>query len=159
MFRHEIVGKDVIEERRGKVDMLDRLFVCEGCFKYEKEGEKAWQHREVCGRLNAEAEEDEDGCLAQVPGKRIYTHGSDAVWSVWEVDGEVDSVSSSEYNLLGQEGANLMIFCTALLSMPLPLWQALPRQQIRLLRRPRFPLLSPGPHGPSNKQAASGGVL
>lgn len=93
MFRHEIVGKDVIEERRGKVDMLERLFVCEGCFRYEKEGERAWQHRGVCSRLNGTADEDGEEGLAQVPGRRIYTHGSEGLWSVWEVDGEVDSVS------------------------------------------------------------------
>jgi hypothetical protein len=86
----EIVGREVVD---GK-EMLERLYVCKWCFKYSKEL-MAWRgHTVVCPRRT--------GRESKVPGRRIYVHGDgsgcegmngEEVWSVWEVDGEIDTVS------------------------------------------------------------------
>lgn len=78
----EIVGREVVE---GKKEMLERLYVCCHCFKYSKELMAWLGHVRACERRFG-------GELGMVPGRQIYTHGS-GTWSVWEVDGEVDTVS------------------------------------------------------------------
>jgi hypothetical protein len=80
----EIVGKEVVE---GKKEMLERLYVCNHCFKYSKELMNWVLHVRACERRGG-------GALGVVPGREIYTHGK-GTWSVWEVDGEVDTVSFS----------------------------------------------------------------
>jgi len=80
----EIVGKEVVE---GKKEMLERLYVCNHCFKYSKELMNWLVHVRACERRFG-------GALGVVPGREIYTHGK-GTWSVWEVDGEVDTVSLS----------------------------------------------------------------
>jgi hypothetical protein len=80
----EIVGKEVVE---GKKEMLERLYVCNHCFKYSKELMNWVLHVRACERRSG-------GALGVVPGREVYTHGK-GMWSVWEVDGEVDTVSFS----------------------------------------------------------------
>jgi hypothetical protein len=81
-YAPDIVGKEVVEGK--KEQMLERLYVCKHCFKYSKELMSWMAHVRACDRrLN--------GPLAMIPGRKVYTHG-DGVWSVWEVDGEVDTV-------------------------------------------------------------------
>jgi hypothetical protein len=79
----EIVGKEVVD---GKKEMLERLYVCNHCFKYSKELMSFWGHLRACERAFG-------GNEGTVPGRRIYCH-PDGAWSVWEVDGEVDTVGS-----------------------------------------------------------------
>ncbi|KAI9731068.1 MAG: hypothetical protein M1818_007925 [Claussenomyces sp. TS43310] len=80
----EIVGKEVVEEnkRAGRNNisemMLERLYVCKWCFKYSRELMAWWAHVGCCKRRE------------QIPGRRVYTH-QDGEWTVWEVDGEVDT--------------------------------------------------------------------
>lgn len=78
----EIIGKEVVENKR---EMLERLYVCNHCFKYSKELMSFWGHLRSCDRRFG-------GTQAMVPGREIYTHPP-GDWSVWEVDGEVDTVS------------------------------------------------------------------
>lgn len=123
----EIVGKEVVD---GKTQMLERLYVCNHCFKYSKELVGWMGHLKSCERRLG-------GGMNMVPGTQIYTHES-GTWSVWEVDGEVDTVCSPD--LMFQEvladGRN-----SALLSKPLSLCKALSRQQISLFRCHRLQLL------------------
>lgn len=83
----EIIGKEVVD---GKKEMLERLYVCNHCFKYSKELMNWVGHVRVCERRLG-------GTLGVVPGRKIYTHEK-GTWSVWEVDGEVDTVSLTSIN-------------------------------------------------------------
>lgn len=74
--------------------MLERLYVCQWCFGYCRDILDAIGHRRVCKRGF--------GGGRALPGKCIYSHpvpraiggkASESAWSVWEVDGEVDTVS------------------------------------------------------------------
>jgi hypothetical protein len=105
-------GKGGARKDRETSPVLDRLYVCPCCFKYSKELVMWWEHVRVC-----EAK-------ASVPGRRIYVHPrrdgtvlipvennkgtgrrgregkaevvrDEGEWSIWEVDGEKDGVSSS----------------------------------------------------------------
>ncbi|KFY67284.1 hypothetical protein V496_01654 [Pseudogymnoascus sp. VKM F-4515 (FW-2607)] len=76
----EIVGREVVEEK----EMLERLYVCKHCFKYSKELMGWVGHGKACERRRG-------GAAPMVPGRKIYSHGNSG-WSVWEVDGEVDSL-------------------------------------------------------------------
>lgn len=78
----EIVGREVVEEK----EMLERLYVCKHCFKYSKELMGWVGHGKACERRIG-------GAAPMVPGRKIYSHGNSG-WSVWEVDGEVDSVGA-----------------------------------------------------------------
>lgn len=100
----DIVGKDVIEEVRKKGPdgkpivaelMLERLYVCQWCFGYCRDLVDAIGHRKFCERSPAKG--------GDIPGRLIYTHppsktaagrAEGSVWSVWEVDGEIDTVST-----------------------------------------------------------------
>lgn len=77
----DIVGKDVAEKR----EMLGRLYVCRHCFKYSSEIMAYTGHMKVCPRRNG-------GKETMIPGAKIYKHG-DSGWGIWELDGEVDTVS------------------------------------------------------------------
>ena len=70
------------EGKTGSV--VKELYVCKRCFGYGKVVLEWVKHTRVCER--------------EVPGRQIYVHGGeegDGVWSVWEVDGGVDTVSFS----------------------------------------------------------------
>ncbi len=85
----EIVGREIVD---GKKEMLERLYVCKHCFKYSKELMSWMAHVKVCERsLNGGGE--------MIAGTRIYVHPPDGTWSIWEVDGEVDTVSFDDKNL------------------------------------------------------------
>jgi hypothetical protein len=85
------VGKEVVEGKKDQ--MLERLYVCKHCFKYSKELMSWMAHVRACDRRLG-------GPLGMVPGRKVYTHG-DGVWSVWEVDGEIDTVRSLPFLLQG----------------------------------------------------------
>jgi hypothetical protein len=83
-YPKEIIGEKALltglsgEGKTGIV--VKELYVCKRCFGYAK-GVVEWvRHTRVCEK--------------DVPGKQIYIHGEEGVWSVWEVDGGVDTVSS-----------------------------------------------------------------
>lgn len=118
--------------------MLERLFVCRWCFAYTRHVGEAVGHRRSCERQPGQRL-GEDGW--GVPGRKIYTHPlskaekmkrgagkGQGVWSVWEVDGEVDTVTPI---FCDTTGSCTDIF-TALLPVSFTLRQTLPRQQIRL---------------------------
>jgi hypothetical protein len=84
----EIVGREVVEEK----EMLERLYVCKHCFKYSKELMGWVGHGKACERRRG-------GAAPMVPGRKIYSHGGSG-WSVWEVDGEIDSVGAPETAVL-----------------------------------------------------------
>lgn len=84
----EIVGREVVEEK----EMLERLYVCKHCFKYSKELMGWVGHGKACERRRG-------GAAPMVPGRKIYSHGNSG-WSVWEVDGEVDSVGAPDTTVL-----------------------------------------------------------
>lgn len=86
----EIVGREVVEEK----EMLERLYVCKHCFKYSKELMGWVGHGKACERRRG-------GAAPMVPGRKVYSHG-DSGWSVWEVDGEVDSVGAPVTAILGR---------------------------------------------------------
>lgn len=71
---------------------MKELYVCQRCFGYSKDVVAWVRHTRVCEK--------------EVPGRRVYTHGGmgrgkwvgmkgreEGVWSIWEVDGDVDTVS------------------------------------------------------------------
>lgn len=85
-YPKEIIGEQaLIGESKGIV--VERLNICPKCFAYSKEMVSWLQHVKCCERS-----------VKGVPGNLIYTHpggkgkGIKPVWSVWEVDGEVDTV-------------------------------------------------------------------
>ena len=151
--------------------MLDRLYVCPCCFKYSKELVTWWEHVRACERRGFLPGEKiyihpkgrrtvlvpTGPALKQGRGKRGSAAGQKMVeevvqdegeWSVREVDGESNVVrapaGSSSSDL--QAGSRLIHPPAALLPEPLALRKALPRQQVRLLRRHRLQILSPRPH-------------
>lgn len=159
--------------------MLDRLYVCPCCFKYSRELVMWWEHVKLCEKsfeipgtkvythpkgsrtvrvplMGAAAEGVEKGkgrgrkksdSGAGVDGTREEVVQDRGEWSVWEVDGEKDRVSHSLAMLPFKSVANF--WWIAILPEPLPVRQALPRQQVRLLRRHRLQLLSPRLHAAS----------
>jgi hypothetical protein len=82
-YPKEIIGDSALRgEGRGIV--VPELYVCKRCFGYGKVLVEWVRHCRCC----------EKG----IPGGRIYSHGvgrggHEATWSVWEVDGSVDTVS------------------------------------------------------------------
>lgn len=97
----EIVGREVVEEK----EMLERLYVCKHCFKYSKELMGWVGHGKACERRRG-------GAAPMVPGRKIYSHGNSG-WSVWEVDGEVDSVGAPDTAVLGEIELTLNYSCIA----------------------------------------------
>jgi hypothetical protein len=93
--------------KKDKEVILERLYVCPCCFKYAKEPDPWRAHVKFCEEK------------AHVPGTKVYTHpqgtkagkagtkeidslGGEGEWSVWEVDGEQDGVSSSSSHIHSQ---------------------------------------------------------
>jgi hypothetical protein len=78
-YPKEIIGeKALIGDGKGIV--VQTLYVCKRCFAYSKVAEDWVRHCRICKK--------------EVPGRRVYVHGAgQRVWSVWEVDGGVDTVS------------------------------------------------------------------
>jgi len=82
-YPKEIIGEKALHgEGRGLV--VPELYVCKRCFGYGKVLVEWVRHCRCC----------EKG----IPGERIYSHGigrggNEATWSIWEVDGSVDTVS------------------------------------------------------------------
>jgi hypothetical protein len=141
-YPKEIIGEKALDGKGAGITVTE-LYVCERCFGYAKTLLEWVRHCRCCER--------------GVPGQRIYVHGSGegeidedkGHWEVWEVDGEVETVSSLPVEYLHdmwgfameRKYANDII--SAILPKPLPLRQALPRQQICLLRRLRLQLFPP----------------
>ncbi|KAH8819732.1 acyl-CoA N-acyltransferase [Xylogone sp. PMI_703] len=95
-YPKEIIGEQaLIGESKGIV--VDRLNICPKCFAYSKEMVMWLQHVKCCERSGRE-----------VPGNLIYTHpagkgkGIKPVWSVWEVDGEVDTLFCQRLSLFAK---------------------------------------------------------
>lgn len=65
----------------GKGIVIQRLYVCNRCFAYGREVVEWWKHVRCCERENI------------TKGRKIYTHGEGSAWTVWEVDGSVETVS------------------------------------------------------------------
>ncbi len=84
-YPKEIIGEKALNgESRGIV--VPELYVCRRCFGYGKVLVDWVRHCRCC----------EKG----VPGEKVYSHGvgrggGDPTWTVWEVDGSVDTVSIS----------------------------------------------------------------
>jgi hypothetical protein len=80
-YPKEIIGeKGLVGDGKGIV--VQTLYVCKWCFGYGKNVEEWARHCRACEKATAGP-----------PGRKIYTHGPTGSWSVWEVDGEVDTVS------------------------------------------------------------------
>ena len=153
--------------------MLERLYVCPTCFKYSKELVAWWGHVRICeqqghvpGRKIYTHPRGRRKVLVPVDGSKATatplagsakkrrgdggvryveeTVEDEGEWSIWEVDGEKDGVRF----FLVCRCLHLLIanMAAALLSESLPVREALPRQQIRLLRRHGLQLLPPRLH-------------
>lgn len=128
-YPKEIIGEKALDGK-GVGIVVKELFVCGRCFGYSKVVLEWVKHCRCCER--------------EVPGVEVYRHGEGGRWAVWEVDGGVETVRV----LLFFSENNADVCGTAILPKPLPLRKALPRQQIRLLRRSRLQLLPPRLHAP-----------
>ena len=85
-YPKEIIGEKALSDAKAVGIVVQTLYVCNKCFGYGKEVDEWVKHTQACKK--------------EVPGTRVYMHGAgeaqseeDCVWSVWEVDGEVDTVS------------------------------------------------------------------
>ena len=79
-YPKEIIGEKALNGD-GKGIVVGKLYVCKRCFGYGKVVTEWVRHTKVCER--------------EVPGRKIYDHGKDGLWSIWEVDGGVETVSLS----------------------------------------------------------------
>ena len=77
-YPREIIGEKG-HAGEGKGIVVSDLYVCNKCFAYSKSVVDWVRHTRCCNK--------------EMPGEKIYTHGSHGVWSIWEVDGDVDTVS------------------------------------------------------------------
>jgi MYST family zinc finger domain len=78
-YPKEIIGEKALSGD-GKGIVVQTLYVCKRCFSYSKVPEEWVRHSRLCEK--------------EVPGRRVYVHDArQGVWSVWEVDGGVDTVS------------------------------------------------------------------
>jgi hypothetical protein len=85
-YPKEIIGEKALSDAKAVGIVVQTLYVCKKCFGYGKEVHDWARH---CQR-----------CEKELPGTRVYLHGAgegksekECVWSVWEVDGGVDTVS------------------------------------------------------------------
>ncbi len=95
-YPKEIIGEKALNGD-GKGIVVSELYVCKRCFGYGKVVTEWVHHTRVCER--------------EVPGRKIYDHGKDSVWSVWEVDGGVETVSIRTFPFkLGVLGDEVLIW-------------------------------------------------
>jgi hypothetical protein len=84
-YPKEIIGEKALScEGKGPGITVKELYVCRRCFGYSKALVDWVRHCRCCER--------------EVPGSKVYTHGAEGEgggWSVWEVDGSVETVSNS----------------------------------------------------------------
>jgi hypothetical protein len=85
-YPKEIIGEKSLEGK-GQGIMVPTLYVCKKCFGYGKDFEPWVTHCKLCTK--------------GIPGRKIYERDA---WSVWEVDGEVETVSFDFSMLLGELG-------------------------------------------------------
>jgi len=90
----QIIGEKALDGK-GMGIVVPTLYVCKKCFGYGKEAHEWIAHCK--------------GCVKETPGARVYTHGGEeGIWSVWEVDGSVDTVcfpfSSNQLELCRKDG-------------------------------------------------------
>ena len=81
-YPKEIIGEKALSLTEKSVGItVNELYVCKKCFGYSKVLLEWAVHCRNCEK--------------EVPGKKIYTHGGEGEgrWSLWEVDGEVETVS------------------------------------------------------------------
>jgi hypothetical protein len=126
-YPKEIIGEKALDGKGAGITVTE-LYVCERCFGYAKTLLEWVRHCRCCER--------------RVPGQRIYVHGSgeseidedQGHWEVWEVDGEVETVSFSPAQYphdvwcVAIERSDANDINSVVLPKPLPLRQALPRQ-------------------------------
>ena len=140
-------GKSSSKKEREHHTMLERLYVCPSCFKYSKELVAWWGHVRVCevqryipgrkiyvhpqGRRKVLVPAENKG---SGPKKRRGDSGvryveeivqDEGEWSIWEVDGEKDGVSSIQNGRLPKYNADMQ--GPALLPESLIVCEALPR--------------------------------
>ena len=87
-YPKEIIGEKALSDAKAVGIVVQTLYVCRKCFGYAKEVHEWAKHCQQCKK--------------EIPGTKIYMHGvgegrseEECVWSVWEVDGGVDTVSLS----------------------------------------------------------------
>jgi hypothetical protein len=81
-YPKEIIGEKALSctgDGKGPGITVGELYVCRRCFGYSKVLVEWVRHCRCCER--------------EIPGQRIYTYGGGQMWSVWEVDGGVETVS------------------------------------------------------------------
>ena len=84
-YPKEIIGEKALSctvEGKGPGITVKELYVCRRCFGYSKVLVDWVRHCRCCER--------------EVPGTKVYSHGAEEEeggWSVWEVDGGVETVS------------------------------------------------------------------
>lgn len=80
-YLKEFVHPD-LDKKFPKTPVVETLYCCNHCFAYTTDLEQlAWHSTQQCRlRFN-------------VPGEKIYEHGTAGLWSVWQVNGETDRVS------------------------------------------------------------------
>lgn len=84
-YPKEIIGEKALScEGKGPGITVKELYICRRCFGYSKVLVEWVRHCRCCER--------------EVPGRKVYSHGAEGEeggWSVWEVDGGVETVSTS----------------------------------------------------------------
>jgi hypothetical protein len=84
-YPKEIIGEKALScEGKGPGITVKELYICRRCFGYSKALVEWVQHCRCCER--------------EVPGTKVYSHGAEGEgggWSVWEVDGGVETVSTT----------------------------------------------------------------
>ncbi|KAL1893631.1 SAS complex subunit [Ceratocystis pirilliformis] len=85
--------------RKRQAPLLEKLYVCPYCFKYAREVLLWAKHVKFCCSMSRRLYES-------VPGRKVYVHptreGETGEWSVWEVDGEKDSLFCQNLSLFGK---------------------------------------------------------
>ncbi|RDL33863.1 uncharacterized protein BP5553_08231 [Venustampulla echinocandica] len=95
-YPKEIIGEKGLDPLRAVGDgrkaaesiVVKDLYICNRCFAYTKEVLEWVRHCRCCTK--------------EVPGRKIYTHGHEGVWSVWEVDGGVDTLFCQNLSLFAK---------------------------------------------------------
>ncbi len=124
-YPKEIIGEKALTIGAGEKGgiVVPELYVCKKCFGYGKVLVEWVRHCRCCEK--------------PVPGRKVYVHGGwreegaprggKGEWSVWEVDGGVETVSLIS-SLLNVYEYNTDLSGKDILSKPLPFRKTLPRQ-------------------------------